>query len=160
MINWKNTSSPEKCGFKKDRFDEGDNPFHAVYLIDNITGSVLLSNKYTNFSSTNEDLISGFLSAMNMFVQELRNDKTEEIQEINFQGSRILYERKGRLMCIGFSKKSNLEIERAILKEIMQDFYFRFEPLIKNFNGFISPEIIQYKNKLQDLKFNSRQVKI
>lgn len=151
---WNSRQGLNTCGFKPNQILNDPDRFHAIYFIDNITGSVLISNKYSNFSAKNEDLISGFLSAMNMFVQELQEDQTEEIQEINFQGSRILYERKGRLLCIGFTKKTDLQSERTILKRVINDFYFRFKEEIKNFNGYIDPAMIEYKDKLKGLNLN------
>ena len=126
--------------------------FHAIYFIDEETGSVLVSNKYTNFSETNADLISGFLSAMNMFMRELKNDDEEEIREINFQHTRLLYERKGRLLCIGISKKEDLKLERKILVKTARDFYERFEDEITHFNGFIKPAILEYGSKMKHVQ--------
>jgi hypothetical protein len=129
--------------------------FHAIYFIDYLTGSLLLSNKYTNeskFSEVNEDLIGSFLNAMNLFINEVSHNENEEeeIREINFKDSRILYERRGRLMVIGFTKKTNLLIERTILQNLLEDFYVRFEHKINHFNGIIDPEILNYKKKLNN----------
>lgn len=130
--------------------------FHAIYFVDYVTGSLLLSNKYTPKSKiceANEDLITSFLSAINLFINELNYNENyeEEIREINFRDSRILYERRGRLMVIGFSKKTNLIIERTILRNLLDDFYQRFEQKIKHFNGFIDEEILNYKKVLNNL---------
>lgn len=166
-VKWPNEPRDKTYGFKASQYDPDDNGyynrFHSLYFIDSQTGSVLVSNKYSNFSETNDDLISGFLSAMNMFIQEIKSDTSEEIQEINFQGSRILYERKGRLLCIGISKKTDLTVERTMLKQIASDFYFRFRNHINNFNGFIEPEIADYKIKLQQFRIdpiNSKEIRI
>jgi len=40
-----------------------------------------------------EDLISNFLIALNLFIKEINEDNNEEIQDINFKETRILYER-------------------------------------------------------------------
>ncbi|MHA1294067.1 MAG: hypothetical protein ACTSQJ_15555 [Promethearchaeota archaeon] len=144
-------------GFKLEQLNPNQNRFHAVYFVDSITGAVLVSKKYSDSSfldNKNDDLISSFLSAINMFIRELKSDDNEEIQEINFQGSRILYERKGRLICIGISKKTNLQIERVIMREILRDFYYRFEKEINNFKGIIDPAIISYRERLENLNLN------
>ena len=153
-IKWNNGNTEKTFGFKLEKITAEENRFHAIYFIDSVTGSVLISNKYTDFSNTSEDLISGFLSAMNMFMREIKGGD-EEIQEINFHDTRILYERRGRLMCIGFTRKTNLQIERGILNEIMNEFYDRFKKEINNFNGYIKPSIVAYKNRLETLNLNS-----
>jgi len=156
-FNWNNNRSYESFGFKKDNFFFNKSRFHAIYFLDNLTGSLLLSNRYSSNTSfsTNEDLISGFLNALNLFINEIKPDnRHDEIQEINFKESRILYEKKGRLMVIGITKKTNLEIERMILHQILQDFYSKFEYSINNFNGIIDPSISLYKKRLENMDFN------
>ncbi len=135
-----------------------DNRFHAIYFVDSLTGSLLISNKFSDKSSlteTDEDLISSFLNAINMFIKEIQTNKNDEIQEINFKDTRILYEKKGRILCIGITKKTNLRIEREILANVLKDFYYRFENEINHFKGFIAPAILNYKNKLKNLNSNS-----
>lgn len=157
-LKWKETDFEKNFGFKIERLNMRESRFHAIYFVDSLTGAVLVSNQYSDrsvFSEGSEDLISSFLSAINMFIKELNNDDQEEIQEINFKGSRILYEQKGRLMCIGISKKTNLQLERGILHEVLIDFYNRFEDKISHFNGVIEPEILSYRNKLENLNLDS-----
>ena len=148
----------QQFGFKIEKFNANESRFHAIYFVDSLTGAVLVSKKYsdnTKISETNEDLISSFLNAMNMFIKEIKNDDKEEIQEINFKDSRILYDQKGRLMCIGISKKTNLQIERGIMREILNDFYTRFESQINHFRGVIDPGMLDYKRQLEKLNLNS-----
>lgn len=112
--------------------------FHAIFFIDNKTGLTFLSKKFSRnfnkFNSDNEDLISGFLNALNYFVKELDFDN-ESIEEVNFKNNRILYEQKGRLMAIAISKKTDIEIERCFLRMIINDFYLSFKFNIENFYG-------------------------
>jgi len=164
LMHFKNSKNEyyNSFGFETDHFNNNNlsqNRFHAIYFIDYITGSLLLSNKYTKKSklcNADEDLIGSFLNAINLFINELNNnEKTEEtIQEINFIDSRILYERKGRLMIIAISKKTNLSIERKILKNILFDFYSRFKYKIEHFNGIIDHEMLNYGKFLNDLDLN------
>lgn len=143
-------------GFDLERYRNRDNCFEAIYFLDNLSGSLFLSNKYAGKTKlfSNEDLVCGFLNALNHFIKELKPDsKDDEIQEINFKETRILYERKGRLSVIAVSKKTNLEIERLMLHGIMEDFYYNFENSIRNFNGIIDPSIQNYKRRLQNLNF-------
>ena len=145
---WINKNLERTYGFDIERINSDDNRFHAIYFLDNITGSLLLSKKYTcntKFSS-HDDLISGFLNALNLFMSEIKPESmNDEIQEVNFKESRILYERRGRLSVIGISKKTNLQVERVILHQIMEDFYYKFESAIRNFNGNIDLQFYNIK---------------
>jgi hypothetical protein len=145
-----------KFGFKLDKYNSQECRFHAIYFIDYETGALLVSNRYTNsLSFLREDLISSFLNAINLFINEVNSGENEELQEINFKGTRILYEREGRLLAIAITKKTNLQIERGILREVMEDFYIRFKTFINNFNGAISPSIRDYKKRLRSMNLNS-----
>ena len=154
---WTNRNIENSFGFNREKINSSNNRFHAIYFIDNLTGSLLLSNKYTDntkFSSF-EDLISGFLNALNLFMNEIKPEEVDdEIQEVNFRESRILYERRGRLSIIAITKKTNLQAERVILRQIMEDFYNKFEYAIRNFNGNIDPSILQYKKRLENMNLN------
>jgi hypothetical protein len=150
----------EKCGFKPDQHVDHEKRFNAIYFIDYNTGALFLSNKYSENTMTkgaNDDLISGFLNAINLFINEINDNYKgrEEIREINFRDSRILYERKGRLMVIGFTKKTELTIERDILHHILLDFYHQFKDKINNFKGVIDQEMLGYKRKLNEQDFSS-----
>ena len=64
----------------------GRNRFYAIYFIDHLTGSLLISNKYSNKSkicNTDEDLISSFLNAINLFINELNQNKNQNPQYQN-----------------------------------------------------------------------------
>jgi len=154
---WNNKNLEKSYGFNLEKINSSNNRFHAIYFLDNLTGSLLLSNKYTDNSkfSSYEDLISGFLNALNLFMNEIKPESVDdEVQEVNFRESRILYERKGRLSVIGITKKTNLQAERVILRQVMEDFYYKFESIIKNFNGNIDPSILQYKKRLENMNLN------
>ena len=158
-FKWKNDSIKRNFGFYIEQLNYKENRFHAVYFVDSLTGALLVSKRFSGnnygLRETDDDLISNFLNAINMFIREIRCNKEEEIQEINFKDTRILYEKKGRLLCVGITKKTNITIERAILHELLKDFYNRFEDVIKYFKGYVPPEIVNYKNKLEDLDLNS-----
>ncbi len=154
---WTNKNLEKSYGFNLEEINSSNNRFHAIYFLDNLTGSLLLSNKYTDNSkfSSYEDLISGFLNALNLFMNEIKPESVDdEIQEVNFRESRILYERRGRLSVIAITKKTNLQVERVILRQIMEDFYNKFEYAIRNFNGNIDPSILQYKKRLENMNLN------
>jgi len=139
-------------GFTLEKFNSQECRFHALYFIDYETGALLVSNRYTDsLNFLQDDLICSFLNAINLFINEVNEGANEELQEINFKGTRILYQREGRLLAIAITKKTNLQIERGILREIVEDFYIRFKSLINNFNGEVSPSILNYKKRLESL---------
>jgi len=155
---WIDNNLGKTYGFNVEKFNADNNRFHAIYFLDNVTGSLLLSKKYTRNTtfSSHEDLIGGFLNALSLFMREIKSEsRDDEIQEVNFKESRILYERRGRLSVIAISKKTNLQVERVILHQIMEDFYYRFESAIRNFNGNVDPSILQYKKRLENMNLNS-----
>jgi len=129
---WINKNLERTYGFNIEKFNSDDNRFHAIYFLDNVSGSLLLSKKYTDNTkfSSHEDLISGFLNALNLFISEIKPESiNDEIQEV--------------------------KVERVILHQIMEDFYYRFESAIRNFNGNIDPSILQYKKRLDNMNLNT-----
>jgi hypothetical protein len=152
-FKWNDISAERTFGFQLKRISMKENRFYAIYFIDYVTGSLLVSKQCSDWSnlSIKEDLISSFLNAISRFIQEIKDD---EIQEINLKDSRILYERKDRLLCVGISKKTNLQIERGILHEIVEDFYRKYRNQIVCFDGRIRP-FVEYKEKLENLNLNS-----
>ena len=143
-------------GFKLEKFNSTECRFHAIYFIDYETGALLVSNRYSNsLNFLKDDLICSFLNAINLFINEVNEVGNEELQEINFKGTRILYEREGRLLAIAITKKTNLQMERGILREVVEDFYIRFKNHINNFNGEVNPSILNYKKRLESLDLNT-----
>ena len=152
------TTNNKTFGFPNTQKNDNSKRFIAIYFLDKLTGSLLLSKEYSlkHDSSIDMDLIGGFLTALNVFIREIQlGTKSEEIQEINFDETRILYERYGRLLVIAITRKTSLEIERSILKQIVYDFYSRFETSINHFNGRIEPSILNYKKRLDIKSLNS-----
>lgn len=151
-----NINRNRNFGFNSEGINRSKCYFHSIYFLDNLTGSLLVSKKYSgNFNpSSNGDLISGFLNALNLFIKEVKpGNHDDEIQEINFRETRILYEKRGRLSVIAITKKSNLKYERLVLHQILIDFYNLFEENLTHFNGVIEPSILNYKKKLEMLNF-------
>ena len=79
-LNWNNNSIEKNFGFDFKSIELNDNRFHAIYFVDSITGSLLLSNRYSDklygISKSREDLISSFLNALNLFIKEIKINKT------------------------------------------------------------------------------------
>ncbi|MCK4383272.1 MAG: hypothetical protein KAW66_08265 [Candidatus Lokiarchaeota archaeon] len=143
-------------GFKLENINSQESLFHAIYFLDYETGSLLVGNRFSdNLSFLRDDLICGFLNAINLFINELKEGENEELQEINFKDTRILYEREGRLLVIAVTRKNDIQIERGIVREILEDFYFRFKKKINTFNGAIAPEIVDYKKRLECMNLNT-----
>ncbi len=155
-FGWKNGEIKKNYGFDIERFNPTENIFHAIYLLDSQSGALFASNKYSNnlgFKDTPEDLISSFLNAMNLFINEINYN--EEIQEINFKKMRILYEKRGRLMVIAITKKISLEMEKYYVHEILNDFYRRFEQKITEFRGLIDPAMSGYEKRLKSFNLSN-----
>jgi hypothetical protein len=143
-------------GFNMEKIDSQESLFHAIYFLDYETGSLFVSNRFSdNLSFLRDDLICSFLNAINLFINELKEGGNEELQEINFKNTRILYEREGRLLVIAVTRKNDVRIERGIVREILEDFYLRFKKYINNFNGAIDPLILNYKKRLEGMNLNS-----
>ncbi|MFX1280535.1 MAG: hypothetical protein ACFFA3_14255 [Promethearchaeota archaeon] len=143
-------------GFNQGEIRSQENLFHAIYILDYESGSLLVSNRFSNnLSFLKDDLICSFLNAINLFINELKEGVSEEIQEINFSDTRILYEREGRLVVIAITKKNDLQMERGVVREILEDFYYRFKNQINNFNGSIAPAIMDYKKRLESMNLDS-----
>jgi hypothetical protein len=144
-------------GFNLEKINsQEESLFHAIYFLDYETGSLLVSNRFSdNLSFLRDDLICSFLNAINLFINELKEGGNEELQEINFKDTRILYEREGRLLVIAVTRKNDIQIERGVVREILEDFYFRFKSKINNFNGAISPAFVDYKKKLECMNLNT-----
>jgi len=134
--------------------------FHAIFLIDAKTGLTFLSKKFSKnfdkFNTDNEDLISGFLNALNYFVKEL-DFEDESIEEVNFKNNRILYKQKERLMAVAISKKTDIEVEHKILSNILNDFYHSFKINIENFTGNVKifesfKQNLNFYNKTSEMR--------
>lgn len=145
-----------RLGFNIGKDVSQDCLFHAIYFLDFETGSLLVSNRFSdNLSYLRDDLICSFLKGINMFINELNEGVHEELQEINFKDTRILFERENRLLVIGVSGKKDLQMEREILREILEDFYLRFKKYINTFDGSIAPVITAYKKRLESMNLDS-----
>lgn len=152
--NFKDTG--RNFGFEFDKYNSQECRFHAIYFIDYETGALLVSNRYSDgLNFLKDDLICSFLNAINLFINEVNKGENEELQEINFRGTRILYQREGRLLAIAITKKTNLQMERGIMREIVEDFYIRYKNFINNFNGEIDPSVLNYKKRLKSMNLNS-----
>jgi hypothetical protein len=121
--------------------------FHAIFFIDANSGLTLLSQTFSQ-TQYDEDLISGMLRALDSFINHLcYSNQVEIIQEINFKGSRIVYERVGPVIGAAISKKQNQDMEHFVLKTILEDFYQQCGSYLIPFFGNVVP-FHQYRNRL------------
>jgi RNase P protein component len=131
--------------------------FQAVYIIDANTGISLVSQDFSD-QHFDEDLISGMFRALETFINHLAySNEFEKIQEINFQGVRIIYERYGGdhpVLGVAISKKQDpIATERLLLKNILQDFYQTYQSQFNNFRGNVLP-FQQFRNRLSMMNIN------
>ena len=135
-------------------------PFHSIYLIDGETGCELISKNYSD-NEYDVNVITGMFKALETFINHLAySDRYEYLQEINFKGLRIVYERynpafgKKSLLCVGISKKvEDAKIEHAFLQKIVIDFYNVYEPIIQHFKGDVMP-FQCFFNRLEEYQYN------
>jgi hypothetical protein len=114
-------------------------PFHAIYFMDATSGLTYLGQNYSG-QEFNEDLMSGMLKALECFINHLSYaNQYDRIQEINFQGSRIVYERLGSVMAVGISKKINEDHEHNLLKYLLSEFLEQYGSYIPNEGGNVAP---------------------
>ncbi len=131
-------------------------------MIDGTSGCDLISYSYSK-NGFDVNIITGMFKALEMFINHLAySDSFEQLEEINFQGLRIIYERYGStahpILCVGISKKQeSIEIEHILLKHILFDFYQNYTPYFTNFVGDVVP-FRTFKVKLEDLEKNWQDI--
>jgi len=121
--------------------------------MDNKSGVTLLGQNYSR-RQYDDDLISGMIKALESFIDHLSYSSTYEcVQEINFQGTRILYERKGPVMAVAISKKCDPELEHRLLNQVLAEFYSKYEPFLNNtFIGNVLP-FQDFRSRIQNIGF-------
>ncbi|MHA1674790.1 MAG: hypothetical protein ACTSYI_14340 [Promethearchaeota archaeon] len=117
-------------------------PFFGIFILDSNSGVELVSHSY---SPTRVDLdvnaISGMFKALELFINNMAySNQFESVQEINFQGLRIVYERYGpvdhQILCVGVSRKViSTKKEHYVLKAIVRDFFESYRQQLMNFQG-------------------------
>ncbi len=135
-------------------------PFHSIYLIDGETGCELISKNYSE-NKYDVNVITGMFKALETFINHLAySDRYEHLQEINFKGLRIVYERfnpafgEKSLLCVGVSKKvEDANIEHAFLQKIVIDFYNTYKPFIQHFRGDVMP-FKSFFYRLEEFQYN------
>ncbi len=118
--------------------------FHGIYFIHAHTGTQLAS-KQTPTLNFDIDLVTGMFNALESFINHLAySNKFETLQDINFQGLSIIYERYGQgtnaILCVGVCERDvNPKYAHHYLHELVQIFYTTFSPEIRNFKGDVRP---------------------
>jgi len=93
--------------------------------------------------------MSGMLKALEVFINHLSYaNQYDRIQEINFQGTRIVYERLGSVMAVGISKKVNEEQEHYLLNYLLSEFIEQYRDYIPNEGGNMAP-FQPFRHRLQ-----------
>lgn len=118
--------------------------FHGIYFIHAHTGSQLIS-KHTPNITFDVDLITGMFNALESFINHLAySSQFETLQDINFQGLSLIYERYGEsphsIMCVGVcDRNKDTKHAHEILQKLVRDFYFTYAPEIRKFRGNVRP---------------------
>ena len=125
---------------------ETSSPFYSVYLIDGVSGVELISYEYARTQTIVDiNAVSAMFNALEAFINNLAYcSQYERVQEINFQGTRIVYEHYSianhSVLCVGISNKQYLApLEHFLLKEIVMEFASCFRRQIVNFRGNVQP---------------------
>lgn len=101
-----------------------------------------LSKRYSTSINYREDLITGYLKAIQALLQTsfgTGDSNAMKVKSINFERHRIQYNQKGRLLVVAISDGEDHEsTERELLENISEDFYRRFQGQIERFVGDIT----------------------
>ncbi|MHA1775235.1 MAG: hypothetical protein DRO88_05940 [Promethearchaeia archaeon] len=119
-----------------------NSPFYAIYMLDSNSGVELVSHSFIpSKAELDINAVSGMFKALELFINNMAySNQFETVQEINFQGMRIVYERYGaphsQILCVGLSRKIvSAKKEHHVLKAIVRDFYETYQEHLQNFQG-------------------------
>lgn len=122
--------------------DPYNSPFYAIYMLDSNSGVELVSHSFIpSKAELDINAVSGMFKALELFINNMAySNQFETVQEINFQGMRIVYERygssKNQILCVGLSRKIfSAKKEHHVLKAIVRDFYETYRSHLQNFQG-------------------------
>jgi hypothetical protein len=103
-------------------------------IIINTSGLALFS--WGSTTESNSDLISGFLTAINMFAQ---GERGENVKKITLDPTIFLFERQKDLLFVVLTKDPEAEkIITLLIPEIKKQFFDQFAYAIENFAGNIA----------------------
>ncbi len=96
-------------------------------------GVLVFSKNYIKLKINDDDLIAGFLSALDSFVKEATND---EIKSIIMEGRKFSYiVGDGLVIVISTNQSDNDVLIQDLLKDIKIKFFEKFKENISNFSG-------------------------
>ncbi len=102
----------------------------------NDAGLPIYSWKSEEESIGDENLLSGFITALNHFAQ---GERGEDLKKITLDPTTFIFERKGGLVFLILTKDPEFEkIIWEILQTLVSEFIQMFEQEIKDFGGNIS----------------------
>lgn len=124
---------------------------HNVYLISNFTGICLVHRKYGTIEF-NQDLVSGFLTALKDFSVEFSKG-SGELKIIDMQIFYLLLVFKEGILCTAAADKNDdAKITHKVLSEIIDDFLGKYGNLmdwsgdVRMFKGFEDIMDVMLKN--------------
>jgi len=107
---------------------------HNVYLISNFTGICLIHRKYGTIEF-NQDLVSGFLTALKDFSVEFSKG-SGELKIIDMQIFYLLLVFKEGILCTAAADKNDdAKITHKVLSDIIDKFLDKFGTVMKNWSG-------------------------
>lgn len=109
---------------------------HNLYLIDNQTGICLIHRKYGTIEF-NQDLVSGFLTALKDFSVEFSKG-SGELKVIDMQVFYLLLVFKDNILCTAAADKNDdAKITHKVLTDLIDDFTSKYSDIIDSWGGDI-----------------------
>ncbi len=106
----------------------------ALYLIDAKSGNCLIFRKYGNFEF-NEDLISGFLTALKEFSSEVTGGKGHMKTLDMGENTILLLNESGLLIAAALTKRDDESIAYRALKDVLAAFNSEFKDTMETWKG-------------------------
>ena len=131
---------------------------HNVYLISNFTGICLIHRKYGTIEF-NQDLVSGFLTALKDFSVEFSKG-SGELKIIDMQIFYLLLVFKEGILCTAAADKNDdAKITHKILSDIIDKFLDKYGNLMKDWSGDVRL-FSGFENVMDDMLKNGRIAEI
>ena len=131
---------------------------HNVYLISNYTGICLIHRKYGTIEF-NQDLVSGFLTALKDFSVEFSKG-SGELKIIDMQIFYLLLVFKEGILCTAAADKNDdAKITHKILSDIIDKFLDKYGNLMKDWSGDVRL-FSGFENVMDDMLKNGRVAEI
>jgi hypothetical protein len=112
------------------------------------TGGLALLTWDNSSESKDSSMISGFLTALNMFAV---GERGEQLKKINLDPTTFLFEREKDILFVVLTKDHDAEkIVKMFLPEIRSEFFKEYQSQIENFSGEMN-QFLPFKSKIDNI---------